>query len=449
MDQYSQQRRLGAFDPDLPRYTSYPPAPQFAGDVTPARYAAWLSQIPAGTPVSLYLHIPFCKRLCWFCACRTQGTRATSVVSAYVDTLIQEIATLRAAMPQDVLAERVFWGGGTPTILPPNDITRLASALADAFPHTATTQITIEIDPNEIDEARLDALAAMGMNRASLGVQDFDPEVQKIIGRVLSFESTRKTVEGLRARGITALDMDLLYGLPRQNRARIAHTTQMLMSLHPDRVALNGYAHVPSIARRQSLIPTDDLPSPEARLPLFDAAARIIEADGYEAIGLDQFARPTDTLTIAAKTGHLRRDFQGYSDDRGRVLLGIGASAISHLPQGYAQNACSTAAYQRRIRAGGLATAGGHTFTDDDILRARMIEMLLCEFQIDAVRVGTKEQEAQVNAMLDRVVLRFGTQVTRTPSGIALQPDAKAFARVIARDLDAYATRAKGPTSAV
>lgn len=448
MDRISQLRRLGVFDAELPRYTSYPPAPQFANDVSPARYAAWLAQIPAGTPISFYIHVPFCKRLCWFCACRTQGLRAASEVSGYVDTLIQEIATLRAALPQDVQAVRVFWGGGTPTILPPEDISRLAAALAEAFGQTATTEITVEVDPNEIDEARIDALAEMGMTRASLGVQDFDPEVQKIIGRELSFERTRNTVEALRARGVSGLDADLLYGLPRQNRARIAQSAQMLMSLHPDRIALHGYAHVPAVARRQALIPTDDLATPEGRLELFDATARIIRSDGFEAIGVDQFARPEDPLAIAAKTGHLRRGFQGYRDDAGGVLLGIGASAISSLPQGYAQNAPSTAAYMSVVRAGALATTRGHTFTKDDTLRGRMIEMLLCEFQIDAMRVGTNSQVALVNTMLDRVVHRFGDQVVRTPSGIALKPDAKVFARVIARDLDAYATLAKGPTAA-
>lgn len=442
MDQFSQLRRFGFFESNVPRYTSYPPAPQFANDVTPAKYAMWLSQIPAGTHVSLYVHIPFCKRLCWFCACRTQGTPGGSPVSAYVDTLIQEINTLRAALPQGVQAARVFWGGGTPTILPPADITRLARALADAFPHTSATEITVEVDPNEIDDARLDALAAMGMTRASIGVQDFDPEIQGIIGRELSYETTRKVVEGLRSRGVNSLNTDLLYGLPRQTRARIAFSAQMLMSLHPDRVALHGYSHVPSVARRQSLIPTDDLPSPEARLQLFNSAKQVLAWDGYEAIGIDHFALRTDTLSTAARTGHLRRNFQGYGDDTCEVLLGIGASAISRLPQGYAQNAASTAAYQKAARVGKFATAGGHTFVGNDALRARMIEMLMCAFEIDTASVVSEGfgTATRINALLDQIARRFEGQVMRTSKGLSIPAHAIELTRVIARDLDAYHT---------
>lgn len=451
MGQFSQQRRFGVFDANVPRYTSYPPAPQFADDVTPARYGAWLSQVPAGTHVSIYLHVPFCQRLCWFCACRTQGTRGTSAVSAYVDTLIQEIATLRAALPQGVVAQRIFWGGGTPTLLPPPDIARLAQALADAFPHSDTSEITVEVDPNEIDGARMDALAAMGMTHASIGVQDFDPEVQQIIGRALAYETTRDVVEGLRARSIASLNTDLLYGLPRQSRARIAVSAQMLMSLNPDRMALHSYAHVPWMAARQSVIPTDEMPTPEARVQLFTAAKQVLIADGYEAIGIDHFALPNDSLAIAAKTGRLRRNFQGYSDDTCPVLLGLGASAISKLPQGYARNAPSTAAYQKAIRKGAFATSGGHTFAAEDALRARMIEMILCDFRIDATQLQAEGlgPRARITALMDQTVEHFEGQVIRTPNGIAIPAYARPLTRVIARVLDEYDSQANGHSAAV
>ena len=231
-------RRLGLFEANVPRYTSYPPANHFSGGITEDIHRRWLADVPEGAKVSVYLHVPFCRRLCWFCACRTQGTRTQSPVSAYVDTLIAEIHTVRAAMPEGVQAQRIHWGGGTPTLLSPQDITRLGAAVAEAFPQTADAEVSIEIDPNEIDAARMDALAAMGMNRASIGVQDFDPEIQALIGREQSFEVTRAAAEGLCARGVTSLNTDLLYGLPRQTPARIEASMQMLLSLSPDRVAL-------------------------------------------------------------------------------------------------------------------------------------------------------------------------------------------------------------------
>lgn len=451
MNKYSQLRRFGLFDANVPRYTSYPPASQFANDVTPARHSGWLSQIPAGARVSIYLHVPFCKRLCWFCACRTQGCRSDATLTAYVDALIQEIATLRAALPQGVVAGRIHWGGGTPTLLPPAEITRVANALKDAFPYGDDAEISVEVDPNEIDEARMDALAAMGMNRASIGVQDFDPVIQKIIGREQTFDVTRDVIEGLRVRGITSLHTDILYGLPRQTRAGIAASVQMLMALSPDRVALYGYAHVPWMAKRQALIPSEELPRPEDRLRLFETAREGLLWDGYTALGIDHFARPDDSLTKAAQTGRLRRNFQGYSDDTCDVLLGLGASAVSRFPQGYVQNAPGTATYQAAIKDGTLATTRGHTFTKDDVLRARMIEMLMCDFHIDVARLQAEGlgPMSEITALLDRIVAQFAGQVTFTSSGIEIPKRARLLTRVIARHLDVYESQTEGHPSAI
>jgi len=451
MDQHSQLQRFGLFDANVPRYTSYPPATQFAGGVTPDVYRGWLGEIPAGSAVSVYVHVPFCRRLCWFCACRTQGTRTDSPVKAYVETLLQEIESIRAALPEGITASRVHWGGGTPTLLPPEDMARLAAALRAAFPATDGTEISVEIDPNEIDDPRLDALAAMGMTRASIGVQDFNPEIQKIIGREQSYEVTRAAVEGLRARGITSLNTDLLYGLPLQTRARITASLQMLLSLNPDRIALFGYAHVPWMAKRQSLIPTEDLPTPEARLRLFETAQKILTWDGYRQIGIDHFARTGDSLSIAATEGKLRRNFQGYTDDTSEVLIGLGASSISRLPQGYAQNASSTAAYQKAARAGELAIARGHPFSGEDKLRARMIEMLMCNFRIETA--GLLEEGVgsltRIEALLDNAARAFPGQVERSSEGLSIPSAAQPLARMIARRLDAYESKASGHSSAI
>lgn len=451
MDQHSQLQRFGLFDANVPRYTSYPPATQFSGGVSSDTYRGWLGAIPEGSAVSVYIHVPFCRRLCWFCACRTQGTRTDAPVKAYVDTLLQEIATVRDALPDGVVASRIHWGGGTPTLLPPGEMARLADALRTAFPATSATEISVEIDPNEIDEPRLDALAAMGMNRASIGVQDFDPDIQKIIGREQTYEVTRAAVEGLRARGITSLNTDLLYGLPLQTRARITASLQMLLSLNPDRIALYGYAHVPWMAKRQSLIPTEDLPSPEARLRLFETAQKILTWDGYRQIGIDHFARTQDSLSIAATEGRLRRNFQGYTDDTSEVLIGLGASAISRLPQGYAQNAPSTAAYQKAVRDGELAVARGHAFNGEDMLRARMIEMLMCDFRVDTTTLLAEGlgPRGRIDALLDAAAQHFAGQVQRTAEGLSIPSAAQPLTRMIARQFDAYESKASGHSSAI
>lgn len=366
MDRPDQLSRLGLFDSRVPRYTSYPTAPQFGAHVGAAETAAWIAAVPAGSEISLYIHIPFCRRLCWFCACRTQGTRNPDTVRAYLETLQTEIALLKAHLAPGVRVSRLHWGGGTPTLLAPAMIRELAEALALAAPLAEGAEFSVEIDPNEIDGPRLDALIAAGMNRASIGIQDFDPEIQATIGRLQSYDVTRRIVDALRDRGIRSLNADILYGLPHQTGARIADSVQRLLSLGPDRVALYGYAHVPWMARRQSMIPSDALPNPEERLELFRTARDLFLWDGYAEIGIDHFARPEDGLARAARDGRMRRNFQGYTDDTAPVLVGLGASAISRFPQGYAQNAASTGDYTRRIRDGVFATVRGHVFAGED-----------------------------------------------------------------------------------
>ena len=241
----SQLASLGLFDAKVPRYTSYPTAPHFNNDVGPDVYADWISQIQPGSAVSLYVHVPFCRRLCWFCACRTQGTQTDSPVAAYLETLKAEIALLGRHLPEGVKLSRLHWGGGTPTLLGPTMMEELARTILDVAPLAEQAEFSVEIDPNEIDGDRLDALAAAGMNRASIGVQDFDPQIQEIIGRIQSFDVTRRAVDMIRDRDIASLNADILFGLPHQTKARMTESVQKLLSLSPDRVALYGYAHVP------------------------------------------------------------------------------------------------------------------------------------------------------------------------------------------------------------
>lgn len=442
MSDRTQFRQKGLFDARVPRYTSYPPANHFAKDVGTHQTESWIRTIPEGSGVSLYVHIPFCRRLCWFCACRTQGTVTTAPVRAYVDSLIAEIELVAGALPSGVTLSRLHWGGGTPTLLDADTIARLASAIARVFPFGPGAEFSVEIDPNEIDEVRLDALVAAGLNRASIGVQDFDPEIQKAIGRSQSFAITKAAIDGLRARGIRSLNLDMVYGLPHQTRSRMADSVQRVLSLGPDRIALYGYAHVPWMARRQTLIPTDALPTPEERLDLFDTARELFAWDGYRAIGIDHFAHPDDGLARAAAEGRLRRNFQGYTDDTAEVLLGLGASAISRFPQGHAQNHPATSQYRKAIASGTLATARGHVLTREDRIRGAIIEALMCDFRVDAALLSDRLElpREEVAERFAGVEDAFPGMIERTETGFEITGSALPMARIVAHHFDTYAS---------
>ena len=447
----SQLTRLGLFDARVPRYTSYPTAPHFSAAVGPQHFTDWVEAIPEGSEISLYLHVPFCRRLCWFCACRTQGTKSEEPVRSYAETLKAEIALLARHLAPGVRLSRLHWGGGTPTLLPADTIRALADAIFTAVPLGPKAEFSVEIDPNEIDDGRLDALAASGMNRASIGVQDFDPEIQKIIGRDQSYEATKRAIDLIRARGVASLNADILYGLPKQTPAKITESVQKLLSLSPDRVALYGYAHVPWMARRQMMIPSDSMPTPEERLRLFETARRLFVWDGYDEIGIDHFARPHDGLAVALKAGQLRRNFQGYTDDTAAALVGLGASSISRFPQGYAQNASSTSDHVRAIREGRFSTARGHAFAGEDLLRARMIEALMCDFHIDAEEMvrdwGASPQ--RLSELFGQALTTFGEMIEVTPKGLSVPMHARPLTRMIARIFDAYDLSKAGHSSAI
>ena len=440
MESVSQLARLGLFDARVPRYTSYPTAPHFDTGVTGRHLDQWISAIPAGSSISLYLHVPFCRRLCWFCACRTQGTGSDAPVRSYAAVLKSEIALLQARLAPGVRLARMHWGGGTPTLLPPELIREIAAALADAVPAGPDSEFSVEIDPTEIDAPRLDALFAAGMTRVAIGVQDFDPEVQKAIGRAQSYEMTRDLVDELRARGLRSLTADILYGLPHQTRPRITAAVSQMLALAPDRVALNGYAHVPWISRRQLMIPQAAIPRPEERLALQQTArAQLLEA-GYRALGIDHFALPHDGLARAQETGRMHRSFQGYTDDPAPVLVRIGASAISRFPQGYAQNAPGTSDHVKAIRAGHFSTARGHVFTDEDRLRARMIEQLMCDFRISRAQILARyaPPPERLQAMFETAARAFPGVTAVTDQGFEILAPGRPLTRMIARQFDGY-----------
>ncbi len=440
MTQESQLTRLGLFDARVPRYTSYPTAPHFAGGVTPATFSDWVKAIPAHSAISLYLHIPFCRRLCWFCACRTQGTSSDAPVIAYLETLKAELRLLKEWLSPGIKLARLHWGGGTPTLLQARQISDLAAAVFAIAPMAEGGEFSVEIDPNEVDAARLDALASAGMNRASIGVQDFDPEIQKTIGREQPYDLTRRVADMIRDRGVRSLNADILYGLPHQTRPRIADSVQKLLTLSPDRVALYGYAHVPWMSRRQQMIPSESMPTPEERLRLFDTARDLFVWDGYSEIGIDHFARPQDSMAVAQRSGHLRRNFQGYTADTAPTLIGLGASSISRFPQGYAQNASGTSDYTKAVRAGRFATHRGHVFSGQDTLRARIIEALMCDFHVSRAEIlrDFATTPADIERLFNNAARSFDGMIRLDGSGLTILPQGKPLTRMIARTFDAY-----------
>ncbi len=440
MNSERQLERLGLFDAKVPRYTSYPTAPNFTGSVKSSQYAGFLGAVPKGARLSVYLHVPFCRRLCWFCACRTQGTRNERPVADYVTALKAELAMLASHLPKDVRLSRMHWGGGTPTLLPADMIRDLAGAIANTLPFTEDYEFSVEIDPNDVDEPRIIALRAAGMNRAFVGVQDFDEGIQQSIGRLQSFESTRDTIDLLRAHGVDRLNAEILFGLPHQTPERIADTIQRLISLSPDRVAVLGYAHVPWMARRQSLLPSDALPTPQERLKLFETARDLFVWDGYRPIGIDHFALPGDSLAAAQETGGVRRNFQGYSDDQNDVLVGMGASAISRFPGGYAQNAPSTSDYMTAIGDDQFATACGHVFDDDDALRGRIIEALMCDFAVKSDRLESElsATRPELVQMFETANALFENRLLVSNDGLEIPTDMRPLTRRICQHFDTY-----------
>ena len=371
----------------VPRYTSYPTAPHFQSDFPEETWRDWLGRAPADAKLSLYLHVPFCKKVCWYCGCNMKLAAREQPVRDYAETLEQEIRLLAAATSAKTVGH-VAWGGGTPTSLPIDCFKRLMTALRDAFSVTPDAEVAVEIDPRTLEDDMAWALGEMGFNRASFGVQEFDPSVQETINRVQPYEVVRRGVENLRQAGVGAINFDLMYGLPRQTVESLAATVERAVDLGPTRIALFGYAHVPWMAKNQRMIPDETLPGAEERFAQAEEAAHLLVRHGYERIGLDHFALPSDPMTKALHAGRLRRNFQGYTDDQSEWLLGLGSTSIAKTPHGYAQNIPETGAWRRAVEAGQLPVHKGRAFKGDDALRGAVIERLMCDMAVDLPAVA-------------------------------------------------------------
>ena len=442
-----QNSLLTKYSSAVPRYTSYPTAPHFHEGVDCGIYAQWLKAITGKERISLYLHIPYCDRLCWFCACHTKHTLKYEPIAIYLESLKKEIAAVGALVSRDAAVTAVHFGGGSPTMLRPDDMIALMSTLRAAFRFADDVEISVEMDPNDLDEPRYDALAAIGMTRASLGVQDFHPEVQKAINRIQTFEHTKSVVDAVRARGVHSVNCDILYGLPHQTETTVAETVKDILSLAPDRIALFGYAHVPWMKKHQTMIKEEVLPGLEERFAQMNLAASMLIAAGYEPVGIDHFALPNDRMAIAAREGRLRRNFQGYTDDAAEALIGLGASSIGQLPQGYVQNMPATGEYQRMADASGLAAVRGVEVSDDDRLRRRVIEEIMCRFTL-----SFSDLRSEFGAAVDAIVAEATAFAQSNRDGICLIEDdrfvitsiGRPFARTIAAVFDSYLANGKG-----
>lgn len=428
-------------DQRIPRYTSYPTAPHFGPAVGEATYRAWLGAIDPDARLSLYLHVPFCASLCWYCGCHTMVPGHDGPIERYVDALAREAELVADSLRAGLRVAHVHWGGGTPTIIGPDRFRQLMATLRRHFAIADEAELAIEIDPRRLSEDMVAALAASGISRASLGVQSFDPAVQRAVNRDQSFEATAWAVSALRRAGIERINVDLLYGLPLQTVAACEATVARVLELEPDRFAVFGYAHLPSLKRHQQRIDETALPQAAQRLAQAEAIAAALQRAGYVAIGLDHFARPEDGLADALRKRRLRRNFQGYTTDDADVLIGLGASSISACASGYAQNLPRIGAYIDAVLASRLPIARGLALSDDDRLRRDIIERLMCYLEVDLAAAAAAHGAADFRFDRERAILadlaRAGV-LRLDGDRIVVDEECRPLLRVVAAAFDAY-----------
>ena len=438
-------------DARLPRYTSYPTAPNFSDEVGEANYRSWLAALPPGS-ASLYVHIPFCRAMCWYCGCHTTVAARAAPVARYLQSLIKEIELVARYVRGLRTISHLHFGGGTPTMMSPVQMRSLMDELRSRFAFESNAEVAIEVDPRTLSENMAQALGECGFNRASLGVQSFDGRVQRAINRVQGFEQVREAMRLLRENGMRRTNFDLIYGLPNQTLQSCLETVAQAAALRPDRLAVFGYAHVPAFKPHQRKIDEAALPDWDARFTHSRAIAGALVRAGYVEIGLDHFALPDDPLAQAAAERRLHRNFQGYTTDEAEVLIGLGASSIGRMPQGYVQNETRIPIYQRIVAEDRLPIARGYRFEGEDRLRAAVIERLMCDNRVDVGEVcrqfNTDYEQLLQNARLERLIA--DGLVNRDGAEITVRPHARPLVRSIAAAFDAHlAPAANGYSRAV
>lgn len=388
---------LKKFNQQGPRYTSYPTAPMFSTDFTKDDFTREIRDTnteDSDQPLSLYFHFPFCEKLCYFCGCNMRVTHDRALINEYNEYLKKEIELLLPLISKKRKVAQMHWGGGTPSYLFPDEIRDIGSYIRERFEFEPDIEASVEIHPRGLTRDHMVAFRETGFNRTSFGVQDFNLEVQKAINRVQSEEITRQTVQWARELGFESVNLDLIYGLPFQTVASFADSVDKIIDISPDRIAVFNYAHVPWLKKHQNVIPTESIPLPDERLAILQMSIEKLIAAGYEYIGMDHFAKPTDELAIAQKEGTLYRNFQGYSTKAGCDVYAFGVSAISQYENIYAQNLKNIRDYYERLDNGEAATGVGYRMTEDDHIRKETIMQLMCNLEIDKPRV---EREFGIN----------------------------------------------------
>ncbi|HEX6958175.1 MAG TPA: oxygen-independent coproporphyrinogen III oxidase [Ferrovibrio sp.] len=433
----------------VPRYTSYPTAPHFRAVAEDTDWRRQLSELTDGGAFALYVHIPFCRQMCWYCGCHTQITKNADALERYVRYLLREIEAVGALLPRRPRLSGLHFGGGTPTILAAEGLRRITDRLFERFALQPGAEIAIEIDPRHCDHALARGLAAMGVNRASLGVQSLDEQVQRAVNRIQPFEDILRSTDALREAGIAGINFDLLYGLPHQTVANVTDTVERCLTLRPDRLALFGYAHVPWMKPHQARIDAAALPDTAERFAQEAAAGHRLMAAGYRRIGLDHFSLADDPLARHAQSGTLHRNFQGYTTEVGEVLLGFGTSAISTLPEGYAQNIPAVAAWRQALDNGRLPVARMRHLSPEDRLRRAVIEQLMCHLQVDlaALAAGHGQPAALFDSDLERLEPLMRHDVVRRDGYRVIVPDiGRPLLRQVSAVFDAYLAQSAGVT---
>lgn len=422
----------------VPRYTSYPTAPHFRPNIGDVQYVCWLAALPEAVRLSVYLHIPFCHRLCWYCGCNTKATQRYAPIAGYLRAVESEIVSVASLLPRPHAVTHIHWGGGSPNVLTAGDIGKIAGALRDAFSIDKRAEFAVEIDPRHMDAGKVAAFVEAGVTRVSVGVQDFHPAVQAAVGREQSFEMTKRIIQQLRHYNIASINIDLMYGLPRQTLESVDRAITQVLDLDPDRIAVFGYAHLPM--KHQRLIATAVFPDTVERFAQSNRVGRRLVEHGYVRIGLDHFAKPSDALVTAP----IARNFQGYTTDQAATLIGIGASASGRLPQGYVQNSVAVGDYERRMRSYGLATAKGRAFTDEDRMRGYVIERLMCDLAFSVPEVRRRFGAAADVVIEEAKAVIASDQhglVAGTAGGFMVTERGRPFIRSICAHFDAYLDR--------
>ena len=434
------------YDRPGPRYTSYPTAPQFHTLFVEDNYraaAARSNQAPA-KPISLYIHIPFCKSLCYYCACNKIITQKTSRAVEYLDYLKQEIRLQGALFDRSRQVTQLHFGGGTPTYLTGEQLTGLMHCLGEAFnlDDSDNRQFSMEVDPRTISPEQLGHLRSLGFNRLSFGVQDFDPDVQAAVNRIQSDEQVGSLISAARDYGFRATSVDLIYGLPLQTRDSFNTTLDKIIALRPDRISAYSYAHLPQLVRAQRLIRPEHMPPPERKLELLELTIQRLCSAGYVYIGMDHFALPDDELVIARNEGSLQRNFQGYSTHADCDIIGLGSSSIGKIADSYSQNVKELSLYYSMLREGRLPLHRGYELNDDDRIRRDVISALMCheKIQIPAIEqahgIVFSEYFSDALAQLAEPVADGLVEIT--PAEIRLLPQGKLMMRNVAMAFDAY-----------